>query len=108
IGSPVFDQGTSSYTTHRQVVAEELMLPYDRIDSEVWNTDSVPFDAGVAGSRQTRLSTIVAYEAAQDTKRAIVRFVAEKKGWPEESLTFHGDEVWRTDIEERVNWWALL
>ena len=33
--------------------------PLDRIDIEVWNTDALTSDAGVAGSRATRVNTIV-------------------------------------------------
>jgi CO/xanthine dehydrogenase Mo-binding subunit len=108
LGTAVFDQGTATYTNLAMVVAEEINVPFGDIEIDVWDTDAVPFDAGVAGSRQTRLSTIVAHEAAQSLRREIIGFVARKMDWPEESLSFHGDEIWRTDIEEKVNWKELL
>jgi len=71
LGTPIFDQGTGTYTTLCQVVAEELQVPLERIEVEIWNTDAIPFDSGVAGSRATRINTIVAYEAVQETKREL-------------------------------------
>ena len=76
LGTPIFDQGTGTYTTLCQVVAEELQVPLERIQVEIWNTDAIPFDSGVAGSRATRINTIVAYEAAQETKRELLRLAA--------------------------------
>jgi CO/xanthine dehydrogenase Mo-binding subunit len=108
LGTPVFDQGTGTYTILSQVVAEELDLPVEDMAFEVWDTDSVDFDGGVAGSRQARVASSVAYEASQEAKKEIVTFVARSQGWPEASLSFRGPEIWRTDIEEKVNWRDLL
>ena len=58
LGTPIFDQGTDTYTTLRQVVAEELQIEPAHIEIEVWDTDAIPFDSGVAGSRATRINTI--------------------------------------------------
>ena len=108
LGTPIFDQGTGTYTTLCQVVAEELQVPLERIQVEVWDTDEIPFDSGVAGSRATRINTIVAYEAAQETKRELFRLAARALGWPEDSLTLAGDEIRRTDQEAAIPWTALL
>jgi len=40
----------------RQIVAEELQLPLSCIEVQVWDTDGVPFDTGVGGSRVTRVA----------------------------------------------------
>jgi carbon-monoxide dehydrogenase large subunit len=56
LGTPIFDQGTGTYTTLCQVVAEELHIAPERIQVEIWNTDAIPFDSGVAGSRATRIN----------------------------------------------------
>ena len=108
LGTPIFDQGTGTYTTLCQVVAEELQVPLERIQVEVWDTDEIPFDSGVAGSRATRINTIVAYEAAQETKRELFRLAARALGWPEDCLTLAGDEIRRTDQEAAIPWTALL
>jgi CO/xanthine dehydrogenase Mo-binding subunit len=108
IETPVFEQGTGTYTILSQVVAEELYLPEDAIEFEVGNTDSVPFDDGVGGSKQARISSMVAHEAAEATKKELIAFVARHMGWPEEELSFRGEEVWRRPIEESCNWRDLL
>ncbi len=108
LGTPIFDQGTGTYTTLCQVVAEELRLPLERIQVEIWNTDAIPFDSGVAGSRATRINTIVAYEAAQETKRELLRLAARELDWPEAGLIFTGDEIRRTGQEAGIGWPDLL
>jgi carbon-monoxide dehydrogenase large subunit len=110
IGTPVFDQGTGSYTTHYQVAMEELGVQFDRVEIERWTTEeeSVTFDAGLGGSIQSRLSSTVAYEAAQDLKKQLVNHVAQELGWPEDAMNLRGEEIIRTDLEERVNWRELL
>jgi CO/xanthine dehydrogenase Mo-binding subunit len=108
IETPVFEQGTGTYTILGQVVAEELGLPEDAIEFEVGDTDSVQFDDGVGGSKQARIASMVAHEAAQAAKKELIAFVARHTGWPEDQLTYRGEEVWRTTIEERVSWRALL
>lgn len=108
VGAPVFDQGTGAYTTHFQVVSEELGVRFDKVEVDIWDTDSVVFDAGLGGSIQSRLASTVAYEAAQDLKAAIVGLVARRMEWPEEQLRLQGPEVWHTALEEKVDWRALL
>jgi CO/xanthine dehydrogenase Mo-binding subunit len=108
LGTPIFDQGTGTYTTLCQVVAEELRVPPERVQVEIWNTDAIPFDSGVAGSRATRINTIVAYEAAQETKRELLRLAARELDWPEERLVLAGDEIRYTDREEALRWTDLL
>ena len=108
LGTPIFDQGTGVYTLLRQVVAEELGLPPERIEVEVWNTDAVPNDSGVAGSWATRLNTGAGHDAAQEARKALLHFAAERQGWPEESLSLHGEEIRSRDIEERLRWADLL
>jgi xanthine dehydrogenase molybdenum-binding subunit len=83
-------------------------VPLECIQVEIWNTDAIPFDSGVAGSRATRINTIVAYEAAQETKRELLRLAARALDWPEKTLAFAGDEIRRTDREEAIRWPDLL
>ena len=108
LGTPIFDQGSGTYTTLRQVVAEELEVAPERVEIEVWNTDSVGFDSGIGGMRASRVNTAVAYEAAQDAKRALLDLAAEHLGWPAERLVLRGGEIRRTDQEEAIGWAELL
>jgi len=108
LGTPIFDQGSGTYTTLCQVVAEELQVTPERVAIDVWNTDAVDFDSGIGGMRASRVNTIVSYEAAQDAKRALFHRAAERLGWPEEALILRGAEVRRTDQEETIPWTDLL
>jgi CO/xanthine dehydrogenase Mo-binding subunit len=108
LGTPIFDQGSGTYTILCQVVAEELQVPLERIALDIWNTDALPFDSGVAGSRATRINTIVAYEAAQDTKRELRRLAARELDCREDSIILQGDELRRTDRDDVVRWPDLL
>jgi CO/xanthine dehydrogenase Mo-binding subunit len=108
IGTAIFDQGTGTYATQYQVIAEELQVDPSRIRFEYWPTGRVGFDAGVGGMRATRVNTILAYQAAQDTKQALLALAAEHLGWPEDVLVLRGDEIRRTDQEEAIRWTDLL
>jgi CO/xanthine dehydrogenase Mo-binding subunit len=108
IGTPIFDQGTGTYTTLMQVTSEELNVPLDRLEIEVWNTDMLPFDSGVAGSRATRVNTMACWRAAEETKKALIELAARQLGWPEDTVSFSSGSLRRTDIEESISWQDLL
>ncbi len=104
----IFDQGSGTYTTLRQVVAEELQLAPERVDVQVQNTDYVDTDSGIGGSRGTRVNTAVAHEATQEARAQLLRFAAKSLEWPEENIVLSGDELKRTDADESVRWPDLL
>jgi xanthine dehydrogenase molybdenum-binding subunit len=75
---------------------------------QVWDTDGVPFDTGVGGSRVTRVAGLAAYHAAGEATRELLRVAADLLVWPEERLILQGAEVIRQDTGERHPWAALL
>jgi len=108
VTTSVFEQGTGTYTSLRQVVAEELGLPVDRIQINVVDTDLTPFDSGLGGSHGTRIVTGSAYQAAQEAKSRMLDLAAELLEWPAEVLAFEGADVARTDTGERLPWREVL
>ena len=108
LGTPIFDQGSGTYTIIQQVVAEELGLPLDRIRIEVWNTDAVRFDSGVAGSWAARVNTGAVYDAVETARKGLLEFIAGRLEWPVESLTLSGDEVRSSTLGESVRWQDIL
>ena len=42
----MFDQGTGTYTTIAQVAGEELGIPPERFELQVWDTDELESDSG--------------------------------------------------------------
>ena len=108
LGTAIFDQGSGTHTTLQQVVAEELRTPLHRIRLEVWDTDGTVDDSGIGGSRATRVNTAVAYEAAQDARRNLVRLAAERLGEPEAAITLDGDEIRVEGRAQALRWPELL
>jgi CO/xanthine dehydrogenase Mo-binding subunit len=108
LGTPIFDQGSGTYTIMIQMAAEELGLPLDRIKLDVWNTDAVPFDSGVAGSWAARVNSAVVHEAAQAARQELIAFAARRLEWPAESIELSGDTLRSTTLNETVRWQDLL
>jgi CO/xanthine dehydrogenase Mo-binding subunit len=108
VNTSIFEPGTGTYTVLRKIVAQELNLPLDQIRVEVWDTDAVPFDTGVGGSRVTRMAGLAAYQAAGEASRKLVRVVADLLAWPEEHMVLHGDQIVRQDTGQRHPWPDIL
>jgi CO/xanthine dehydrogenase Mo-binding subunit len=108
VHTSIFEPGTGTYTMLRQIVAEELRLPPGSIQVQVWDTDGVPFDTGVGGSRVTRVAGQAAYQAAGEASRAVLRVAADVLDWPEESVTLRGTEVVHQETGEHHPWAAIL
>ena len=108
VHTSIFEPGTGTYTLLRQIVAEELDVPVDGIQVEVWDTDGVDFDSGVGGSRVTRVAGQAAMQAARIAIRELLSVAADLIGWPEEQLTLRGTEVVRQDTGESRPWAGLL
>jgi xanthine dehydrogenase molybdenum-binding subunit len=108
VHTSIFEPGTGTYTVLSQIVAEELHLPIQSIQVQVWDTDGVPFDTGVGGSRVTRVAGQAAYQAAGEAAREVRRLAADLLAWPEEQLTLRGAEVIRQDTGASHPWRELL
>jgi xanthine dehydrogenase molybdenum-binding subunit len=108
LGTPVFDQGTGTYATLQNVVAEVLQIPTESISFDLWATGQVNYDSGIGGMRATRVNTAVAYQAAQDTKAALLKLAADRFEWPEDRLELRGEEIRLVNSEDSVRWVDLL
>ena len=108
VHTSIFEPGTGTYTILRQIVAEELQVPLQSIQVQVWDTDGVPFDTGVGGSRVTRVAGQAAYQAAREASHEVCMAAAELLAWPEEALTLRGADVIRQDTGDSYPWAALL
>ena len=108
VHTSIFEPGTGTYTTLSQVVGEELGLPPERVQVEVWDTDGVPFDTGVGGSRVTRVASQAAFQAANEARQEMLRVASDILGWPEEHINLSGDHVIRSDSGERRRWAELV
>ena len=108
VNSSIFEPGTGTYTLLRQIVSQELHMPEDRIDVEVWDTDAVQFDTGVGGSRVTRVAGAAVLQAAGMAYREALSVGADLLDWPADRLTLEGPSIVRQDTGESRAWAELL
>ena len=87
VKTPIFEPGTGAYTMFAQVAAEVLNMDVRNVRVEVWDTDAVPFDSGVAGSRTTRMAIPAVHEAANLALEKLFWAACAHTGWPSATLT---------------------
>jgi xanthine dehydrogenase molybdenum-binding subunit len=109
IHTSYYEQGTGTYTTLRQIVAEELSLNAEQIRIKIVDTDlGVPFDSGIGGSRGTRVATGAAFAAARKVKEELLETGAKLLGWPRSEITLKEREIIRKRTGQRRRWDKLL
>jgi CO/xanthine dehydrogenase Mo-binding subunit len=108
VHTSIFEPGTGTYTLLQKIVAEELDVPLSQVKVQVWDTDAVPFDTGVGGSRVTRVAGLAAVQAAGEASSELLRVAADILGWPEERMAIRGGDIVRQDTSESRPWAELL
>ena len=109
IQTGLFEQGTGTYTTLRQIAAEELRCDPDQIQISVLDTDSgVPFDSGIGGSRGTRVATGAAFQAARDAKEKLLAMAEKLLEWPKADIELAGSHLTHRKTKKRQRWNELL
>jgi CO/xanthine dehydrogenase Mo-binding subunit len=108
VHTPVFEQGSGTYTVLRQVVAEEMGLSPELVQILIWDTDAIPFDAGIGGSRAVRMSTVAVHEGVRKARQELFRLAEEILGWPKEHLVLEGRHIMDKARQERIQWSDLL
>ena len=105
----LFEQGTGTYTTLRQIVAEELSLNPDEIQIKILDTDSgVPFDSGIGGSRGTRVATGVAFQVARAAKEELLDLAEKLLGWSKTETALVGKDLVHKKTRKHEPWDKLL
>ena len=107
VRTPIFEPGTGAYTMFAQVAAEVLGVDVGRVDVQVWNTDAVPFDSGVAGSRTTRMAVPAVHEAAEVALNGLLQAAASQTGWPIDALTSENGQIWHAGTES-ISWTSVV
>jgi CO/xanthine dehydrogenase Mo-binding subunit len=87
------DTGSGFYTVLRQIVGQELSVPYNAIRMETWTTDETAFDTGVGGSRVTNVGGNAAYGAARAVREKLVALAAAQYGWNAADITLQEQQV---------------
>jgi CO/xanthine dehydrogenase Mo-binding subunit len=89
----ILDTGTGAHTVFRQIVAEVLGVPIDRVVVSIADTDAFDNDAGVGGSRVTRVAGQAVYGAAQAMREALAGRPADQARPLETQAQFNAKEA---------------
>jgi CO/xanthine dehydrogenase Mo-binding subunit len=109
IHTSLFEQGTGTYTTMRQIAAEELSCDPDEIRIEILDTDAgVPFDSGIGGSRGTRVASGAAFQAARAAKEELLGLAEKLLGWQKAETALMGRDLVHKKTRQRQAWGDLL
>ena len=87
----IADCGTGAHTIMRQILAEELHLPYEAIDVEIGSTDEALFDAGMGGSKHTFSLTVSAVNTSSQLMTQLRDVAAERLECSTEDLELVGE-----------------
>jgi CO/xanthine dehydrogenase Mo-binding subunit len=109
IHTGLFEQGTGTYTTLRQIAAEELCCDPDEVRIDTLNTDlGVPSDSGIGGSRGTRVASGAAYTAACDAREKLFALAEKLLGWAKHEMALDGNLLIHKQSKRRARWDELL
>jgi isoquinoline 1-oxidoreductase len=91
-----------------QIVAEELNVPFERVDCVMGDTDLTPFDSGTFGSLSTwRLGPIL-HAAAAEARAVLVQLASEKLSVPVADLTVKdGVVIAKSNASKKVSYGEL-
>jgi CO/xanthine dehydrogenase Mo-binding subunit len=84
------DVGPGFYTISQQIVCETLGLPPDHVTVTFQDTDSLPFDPGTGGSKQTNTSAHAVYKAAREVRERLASLAAGQLGCKVEEVYQQG------------------
>jgi CO/xanthine dehydrogenase Mo-binding subunit len=87
------DTGSGFYTVLRQIVGQELGVPYTAVRLQTWSTDDTRFDTGVGGSRVTNVGGNATYGAARAIRDQLVALAVEKYGWGASDIALQNQQV---------------
>ncbi|HEY7553954.1 MAG TPA: xanthine dehydrogenase family protein molybdopterin-binding subunit [Candidatus Binatia bacterium] len=88
------DVGPGYYTIIQQIVCEILGLSPDRVGVKFEDTDSLPFDPGTGGSKQTNTSAHAVHKAAREVREKLVNIAARELGCRPEEIRQDANKFW--------------
>jgi len=87
------DVGPGYYTISQQMVCETLGLPPEKVGVVFKDTDSLPFDPGTGGSKQTNTSGHAVYQAAREVREKLVGLAARELGCQPDEIRQQGGKL---------------
>ena len=102
VSAAAMDQGSGTYTVLRQLVAQELQVPLESVNVETLDSTQVEKDAGLGGSRGTRIYGNAAYLAVTALKEELLSIAAEAMGTEADKVAVVEGGVTQLDAERRM------
>src|SRR6185295_11297789 len=87
------DVGPGYYTVSQQIVSEVLGLPPEKVGIAFKDTDSLPFDPGTGGSKQTNTSGHAVNQSAHEVREKLVALAARELGCQPEEIRQQGGKL---------------
>jgi len=87
------DVGPGYYTVSQQMVCETLGLAPEKVGVVFKDTDSLPFDPGTGGSKQTNTSGHAVNLSAREVREKLVNLAARELGCAPEEIHQHGGKL---------------
>ncbi|HIG41963.1 MAG: xanthine dehydrogenase family protein molybdopterin-binding subunit [bacterium] len=87
------DTGSGFYTMLRQIIGEELGIPYDQIQLQTWSTDAIETDGGVGGARVTNAAGNAVLEAAASIRQQLNGYLTNKYSWAPDDIKYSNRQV---------------
>jgi CO/xanthine dehydrogenase Mo-binding subunit len=87
------DVGPGYYTVSQQMVCETLGLPPEKVGVIFKDTDSLPFDPGTGGSKQTNTSGHAVNQSAHEVREKLVALAARELGCQPEEIRQEGGKL---------------
>jgi carbon-monoxide dehydrogenase large subunit len=87
------DVGPGYYTISQQMVCEALGLPPEKVGVVFKDTDSLPFDPGTGGSKQTNTSGHAVNQSAREVREKLVALAARELGCKPEEIKQDGGKL---------------
>jgi len=87
------DVGPGYYTISQQMVCEALGLPPEKVGVVFKDTDSLPFDPGTGGSKQTNTSGHAVNQSAQEVRAKLIALAARELGCQPEEILQQGGKL---------------
>jgi CO/xanthine dehydrogenase Mo-binding subunit len=87
------DVGPGYYTISQQMVCEALGLPPEKVGVTFKDTDSLPFDPGTGGSKQTNTSGHAVNLSAREVRDKLISLAARELGCTPEEIKQDGGKL---------------
>ena len=87
------DVGPGYYTVSQQMVCEALGLPPEKVGVVFKDTDSLPFDPGTGGSKQTNTSGHAVNQSAREVREKLIALAARELGCEPEEISQEGGKL---------------